>query len=448
MNKKIMVACLLLVACLCSGFYLAARVIRTEEFVFDSDKCDNPWNPSRGLYVQLDSSEPEDIDKYCEEVSLFLLAYDLYEYRDCEISQEKLDELEQFLAYAQQKQVKCIFRPAYGFSEEESNDATSLALLQRHMEQFAPVINRYKAQIFCVQAGLFGPWGEWHNSRYLEGEDATENRCWLLEELTGLLDEEIVISVRRPRFIRDAVESGVDVTRLAYFDDGLLGSESDLGTYDDTRTRKEELQWVNETLSTGIMGGEMPYYNEYSTAAHADMEFDELNISYLNMKYNKEIYEQWKADSIAGQNAYAYIAARLGYRYRLTRIRCPKRAGDGIFLPNQQVSVWIANDGYANIAANYKAHLVIETQDGDMILIEQNQVDLHEYGTGMEYELSFPAELLKKYDVRRIGLCIYDSGCGQIGEKTCVQLVNEQLPYEEGINYLLYVDSEKNIVSW
>ena len=60
-------------------------------------------NPDRGFYVQLDAGEKEKIERYEGEVRLFLLAFDLYAYRNEEIPPEKLEELIGFLEKAKQQ---------------------------------------------------------------------------------------------------------------------------------------------------------------------------------------------------------------------------------------------------------------------------------------------------------------------------------------------------------
>lgn len=147
------------------------------------------------------------MEQYADRISLFLVDFDIYDFRRADISEEKLEELRIMLETVKEHHAKVIFRAAYGFEIRDRNDADSLIRIGHHIEQIAPLLNEYKAQIFCVQAGWFGPWGEWHSSAYTDDElddDGAKNRVWLVKELLGVLDEEIPLCLRRPDFIKEA----------------------------------------------------------------------------------------------------------------------------------------------------------------------------------------------------------------------------------------------------
>ena len=66
----------------------------------------------------------------------------------------------------------CIIpRFAYTFksSDKETgwsnlNREAEMSMILRHIEQFTPLLNKYKHMITAVECGLFGPWGEMHSS--------------------------------------------------------------------------------------------------------------------------------------------------------------------------------------------------------------------------------------------------------------------------------------------
>lgn len=407
-----------------------------------------PNNPERGFYVQADVEEEEKIKRYGDKVSLFLLAFDLYEYRNREISKEKLEELALFLEEAKQRKVKCIFRAAYGFERQESNDADSLERIKEHIAQIAPILNQYKNQICCVQAGFFGPWGEWHSSKYLEDEQmGKKNRNWLLQELLGQLSEEVVIDVRRPRFIREAWADGLSKERIGFHNDGLLGSETDLGTYDDSGyTRAEEMEWLEKNLKTGLNGGEMPAVNEYSRAEHAIEEFSRMKLSYLNLKYNEEVYEQWKEETIKGENAFEYIEKHLGYRFFVSKIKCPVSFGKGILKNRQKIELTLENEGFAPIGKNYQLEWVVVDNSGNIHCFEEKQpLEVIEAGEAVSIQL--PLKELKGLQVEKIGIRIFAKNDEEKLSEYCVELVNDEVAYQKGVNYLIFLDEEGNVLS-
>lgn len=417
----------------------------TTRFYKEGNKT--PDNPERGFYVQADVEERDKIERYQEQVSLFLLAFDLYEYRNREIPQQKLEELALFFEEAKQQKVKCIFRAAYGFEKQESNDADSLECIKEHIAQIAPILNQYKNQICCVQAGFFGPWGEWHSSKYLEEEEmGKENRNWLLKELLGQLSEEIVIDVRRPRFIRDAWAVGLSRERIGFHNDGLLGSESDLGTYDDSEyTRAQEMEWLEKNLKTGLNGGEMPAVNEYSRAECAVEEFSKMKLSYLNLKYNEEVYEQWKEENVKGENAFEYIEKRLGYRFFVSKVKCPVSFEKGILKNRQKIELTLENQGFAPIGRNYELEWVVEDASGNIHCFKEKQpLEVIEAGGAVSIQLSLKE--LEGLQVEKIGIRIFMKNDEEKLSEYCVELVNDEVVYRNGVNYLIFLDEKGRIL--
>lgn len=434
-----------------AGFLFTAIIIMNKYYIrYESkqysigDKYVN--NPDRGFYVQISSSKKDKIEKYAENVRMVLLEFDLYEYRNETIPDSKLCELEDFLKEAKEQNVKCIFRAAYGFDREESNDADSLERIGEHISQISPILNCYKEQIVCVQAGFFGPWGEWHSSRYLEkDEEAAKNRCWLLQELLGQLDKDIIIDVRRPRFIREAIDAGLPLERIGFHNDGLLGSKSDYGTYDDESfTREEEMEWLREHLVTGINGGEMPCVNEYSQIERAVDEFPKLKLSYLNLKYNEEVYELWKKQTVNGENAFDYIAKHLGYRFYVSKIKYPERLKDGILGWKRNIEITLVNDGFAPIGSNYALEWVVEDYSGHKYYFDSD-AELSKLENNRSIVIKLPISYIKDIPFKRIGIRISDIHDPEKEEVNCVELVNDDFSYEKGVNYLLQADEDMNI---
>lgn len=406
-----------------------------------------PDNPDRGFYIQVDVSEKEKIKRYEKQVRLFLLAFDLYEYRNQEIPQEKLEELISFLKEAKQQKVKCIFRAAYGFERQESNDADSRERIHKHIRRIAPILNQYKNQICCVQAGFFGPWGEWHSSKYLEDEETgRKNRNWLLQELLEQLAQEIVIDVRRPRYIRDGWQFGLAKERIGFHNDGLLGSESDLGTYDALQyNRQEEIEWMEQNLKTGLNGGEMPTVNEYSRAERALEEFPKLKISYLNLKYNEEVYEQWKKQTVGEENAFDYIAGHLGYRFFISKVQYPVNVKKGILGRNRQIEIVLRNEGFAPIGRNYELEWVVEDDSGKVHYFKESEF-LQAVEAGESVSIGLEAKILKKIQAQKIGVRIFRTDDEEKYSENCVELVNDEFIYQGGVNYIFSVDEEGKVV--
>ena len=411
----------------------AIQVMQKETVSMYADEAADPQNPSRGYYVQMDSKDPDRLEKYGELVRLCLLAYDLYEFRDREISADKLKELEIFLQEAKKQNIKCIFRAAYGFDREEVNDAQTKELIEKHIRQIAEILNVYKEQIYCVQAGFFGPWGEWHSSIYLEEDkEAKLNRNWLLEQLLTNLDDELVINVRRPRFLRDALNAGLDKERLGLHNDALLSTDSDMGTYDDEAYgREEELEWMADNLLTVCNGGEMPQTSRYTDSKNTLKEFGQMQVSYLNLKYNTEVYEQWQEEKLEGQNAFSYISKRLGYRYYISEVTYPKNWYQDIRSLFQILEVEVVNEGFADIGESYVWEWVIEDDGGELHFFEVEEPVMTEKGQRLILEL----HKVQDISIERIGIRISERYDVEKKACNCVEFVGEKNDFEGGINY-------------
>ena len=330
-------------------------------------------NPDRGIYVQIPTDRMEYLEEeYAllegkERIRLILLTYDLKEYQEEEfISENKLEELREALECAKKKKTSIIFRAAYDF-DGDNNEPQDLDMICNHITQIAEILNDYQEEIICIQAGMLGPWGEWHSSNYIDATYTEEAH----EVLMTWLDrtDEIEIALRRPSYLRDAIRMGADESRLTIHNDALLSTDDDMGTYnDEAYLREDELEYIGN-LSTTYMGGEMNQVSEYNEATKAVDEFSTMNISYLNRYYNQTIWENWETEKIDGENADEYIVKHLGYRLSLEEIEWKD------WICFQQFDVYINNTGFGKLDPRYQVYLVIEGQDETRVIKLKNEGD-------------------------------------------------------------------------
>lgn len=435
MNKLYIILPLAAVFCAAAVIFFFTY-IPTEKLEF-SENGDGLLNPARGFYVQFDTARTAKMSTLRESgVTLALLTFDLRDFTGRDISEEKLAELRAALLIARQNGLMVIFRVAYCFSSrEEYKDPSGLALIKRHIVQIAPVLNEYSDIILCVQAGFLGPWGEWHSSGLLTGDEALDAllRNEILESLLTVLDEKITVDVRRPRFARDAIAAGLDGARLGVHNDALLSTADDMGTYDDPEfTREEELLWISENLPCGVNGGEMPKVGEYSACDNALRELAALRLTYLNSRYNTEVLDTWNAGTLNGQNALSYIGARLGYRFLLKNAKLPVRfsAEDTI-----KIRFTLKNAGFAAISRSCTTEVIIKC-GGGVYTYPVGGVDFKALGPDaesiIETRVKLPGEL--SGNTVEIGLKIkLEGGCKEVF--ACIELANGDMIYKDGVNY-------------
>jgi len=332
-------------------------------------------NPRQGFYVQVEADDLGRIGRVRQDgIRLILLAYNLNGYQDRPLDREKLTELDAALHTAASQKVHIIFRAAYGFREDwDTVEPQEAALLLEHIEQIAQVLNRHANRILCVQAGMLGPWGEWHSSRFLNGSEseqaAMRNRvaaAWL-----DALDPIIPLQLRRPLFIRQAVEAGMPLERFGLHNDALLGGDTDMGTYDNKESREMELEWIGLNLSHGRNGGEMPVVCDYTAADNAVREFRLLRLTYLNSHYNTDVLESWKSQIYQDENACDYIIRHLGSRLYLSEARMPCRImKHGDF---RRISLTLRNTGFAPPQPDLCCYLAVR-QNGKVAYLPMGDV--------------------------------------------------------------------------
>ena len=208
------------------------------------------------------------------------------------INEQTLDAVRQTLQSAREKGVLCIPRFAYARDAYVGTEPDDVAWIVKHIGQLAAVVNEYKDVVIALEAGMIGPWGEMHGSKYVAPEYANV----IIEAMLDSYDESIPILCRNPGLILDyAASKGATVTdslpltpdhpayRLGMYNDGYLGTESDYGTWDVTLSRKEGIEFLASQNVRMPYGGEM---------AHTKVEFLSENNSPIYWQgFIKELYD-------------------------------------------------------------------------------------------------------------------------------------------------------------
>lgn len=259
---------------------------------------------------------------------------------DMALTQSYLDSLKSMLQAIDDSGACAIVRFAYTYPSDVpegtslkviANKEPSIDMMKTHISQFVPVLNEFTDVITALECGLVGPWGEMHSS------DIATQSTWniLFDQFLSILDEKIKFVVRQPNFIYKYYGYTLDnlenfdyenCNRIGLFNDGYLGSKSDLGTFDD---RKKEITFL-EKLESFPYGGEVvkdSTPNDYNELWHSCNEMFRTNLSYLNIAWNDEVIERWantpygsKYPEILNDPLYQnksefdYINNHLGYR--------------------------------------------------------------------------------------------------------------------------------------
>lgn len=226
----------------------------TESFFESSRQLSNPYQGFYHIigYTLSDDYDPADgssdqTGSYTD--ALALVEINLKNYRTDKISETGLTQLNDILTSWSESpaHTKLILRFLYDWDGLAlANEPESLDLILTHMDQISTLVNRHREAVYIMQGIFVGNWGEMHHSRFID--DASVKT--LIGHLSDVIDPSIYLSVRTPaqwRMINDLYDLpakfpafGADDSltgRLGLFNDGMLGSESDLGTYGATARR-------------------------------------------------------------------------------------------------------------------------------------------------------------------------------------------------------------------
>ena len=95
-------------------------------------------------------------------------------------------------------------------------------------------------------------------------------------------------------------------SRLGLYNDGMLGSANDTGTYGDKAaadldtnysdawTREDELAFQNDLCLYVPNGGEVIIDNVYNDFDNAVKDLSQMHVSYLNSEYDSTVLNKWK----------------------------------------------------------------------------------------------------------------------------------------------------------
>lgn len=281
---------------------------------------------------------------------------------DKELTDSVLIGLNDLLNFLNEREKSAIIRLAYDPNFGGAKDKEpSVAMMTKHIEQVATVLNNYPNTITAIEVGMIGPWGEMHSSSI--ASDKSINNTLIDTYLTHT--NNFPILVRTPNRIYQylgitlneidnyTIAPTSKAYRLGLYNDGYLGSSSDLGTF---TNREKEIGWLSGQTNHLPYGGEVtvpdsPLHNIETCIP----EMKQIHLSYLNEEWNNQVVDKWKNTTYTsacgedshyfGSSAYTYIDNHMGYRYVLKNSTLK-------FNPNTKKMQWslkIDNVGFGNL---------------------------------------------------------------------------------------------------
>ncbi|MCQ2104955.1 MAG: DUF4832 domain-containing protein [Fibrobacter sp.] len=295
---------------------------------------------------------------------------------------------------------KVIVRFCYDpWFDGHSNTTAEHEWVLRHIEQLAPLLTKNVDIIVALEMGMHGAFGEMHSDTAITYPRVVE----AVNKMLRLTPPELKILTRTGNysaavlgfenwgvdfhidgdvFKRIAEAKGDTMYRVGMFNDGYLGTQYDYGTWGaDCKTsicREEGVAWLEKYSINTPYGGEAVAtasgYQVINTPEFLAYEGFRTHTSYLNMHWNNNVVDGWKAKHFSGKDfeydgtkidsltGYKFIEDHLGYRFVLRESWLPDTIGSSRHF---QAKLKIQNVGFGNLTKDQPVYLLIE-QDRDM----------------------------------------------------------------------------------
>ena len=392
-------------------------------------------NPGCGWYHLYSFNLAEDSFLYiaCEEEELVLLRIDIHAFRSSnQIPQEALEQADRIFSFFAQHGKGIILRIVYdtdGHGME--HEPSQITFVKNHMMQLGAVIKAHAGEILVHQGLFVGSWGEMHSSKFLMGGRMEELASTLVQATGGACP----IAVRKPaqlRSLKSFDDPETNLNQFTLFNDGIFGSETDLGTYD--MPRQDELDWQQRQMQRSFCGGEAlggmdtakvsGETDLASKPALSETNFSEMNlsfpildwqraavdlakmhVSYLNSVYRQELLDDWKTQRAVWNNeemsGYNYIGRHLGYRFTVT---CVHIIDEPITL-----QITIRNTGFANLCEEAICKLIFVKKEAKEAIVQTIELDsdARTWDSGMDtvIECNISQEIQQTREIQQTQEC-------------------------------------------
>ncbi|MCS7011986.1 MAG: DUF4874 domain-containing protein, partial [Anaerolineales bacterium] len=252
-------------------------------------------NPERGFRYSLEYLDPNvDYSLYRTLGTTLVYAYvRLDKYREQDLPQALLNDIDAGFAALRQGGVKIVLRFSYNFGPYPNSEPdASLEQILRHIEQLTPVLQKNADVIAWLHAGFIGAWGEWHSSTHGLDRDPNAKRA-ILEALAKALPPDRFILLRYPPDLmaispepltaQQAFQNTLQA-RLGFHNDCFLSSDTDVGTYSaGANSRENALRYLSQlTQFTPASGETCQVYEPLQNCEAAIKEMEMLHWTDLN----------------------------------------------------------------------------------------------------------------------------------------------------------------------
>jgi len=371
-------------------------------------------NPNRGFYTMLAYIIREDVHKYYyyeqnaiktyyDTIPLSMVEINLLRYKDGPITEEGLRRIRSLFDALEMKDKQYIIRFLYDWDGRATQtEPEDVQTILKHMEQLEDILEEYKHIIFAFQGIFVGNHAEMHSSNHLSDESTS----LLMQKLLEVTPEETFLSVRTPLFWRTLTgyTSQEDLrfnelsTRLGLFNDGMMGTDLDYGTYGIHSKEKvgpygqwtveEEMAFQEELCKYVPNGGEVIVENPVNDFENAVRRMRTMHVTYLNQAYDQNVFNKWANTTVTeegvfcGMDGLNYVRRMLGYRHLIDTVNL-----EYAFWPDELlVEINLKNVGFAPIYKEPEKYLLIRQKESGMIQTYPVEADLCSLAGGNDTE--------------------------------------------------------------
>jgi hypothetical protein len=323
-------------------------------------------NPERGFYDRIDTivTQRDFSSEKADGITLLHSYVQLDAFVDSPIDDATLSGLQQGLDAVRSAGLKIVLRFAYNQGPDSANGGIDapLSVIEGHLKQLAPILEKNVDVIASVEAGFIGQWGEWHDSTNGLDKDLDAKKT-VLSAVLAAVPSSRDVELRYPADYRaiegtpfaDSASDGSDVARVGNHQDCFLSSDpDDTGTYDrDSHSPAEDKAMIAKVGRYAFIGGETcngtpPERTNCTTAID---EMTQMHFTYLNRDFEPNSLQKLK-----DEGCYDEIANRLGYRIGITSATLPKELAPGQSI---DFSLALTNTGFGSIVNERPAYLVL-----------------------------------------------------------------------------------------
>ncbi len=377
---------------------------------------------------------------------LSLLEFNISSYITGKLDAAAKNNIKQVLDFFSETKSKVIVRFLYDWDGAGlDREPATIDTVKQHMAQVGKILTAYSDIIYTTQGIFVGSWAEMHSSKFLSDEEMTELALYFAS-VTG---PDIYLAVRTPEQYQKIFKQlenhpekykEIDIApeelkaRLGLFNDGMLGSISDVGTYhaaDTAKTteegmaiRQEALDFQDELCRNVPNGGETVNNNIFNDTDNAIADLAKMHVSYLNQKYDGAVIDKWRnsiyhkdGSVFDGMSTYDYITRHMGARFVIKDCSLSYRPFQK---GKAEGKIQIENVGFSNLYHEKKVSLILASTvtDRTVTLLDSEENDSvlspSQWDAGEVSELSFAFSPFDLSDgTYRLYLSLADPGTGE-----------------------------------